>query len=107
MGRLVVLGSLLLCVCSRAFCATIPVEESQPEFWNNKMSSRIEEALKLKPIEHRAKNLILFLGDGMGVPTVTATRILSGQMDGLLGEENQLEMDKFPYIALSKVLIRE
>ncbi|XP_031758221.1 intestinal-type alkaline phosphatase isoform X2 [Xenopus tropicalis] len=66
------------------------------------MISRINEALKLKPIQHRAKNLILFLGDGMGVPTVTATRILSGQMKRMLGEENELAMDKFPYTALSK-----
>lgn len=40
---------------------------------------------------------------GMGVPTVTAARILKGQMSGLSGEETQLEMDKFPYVALSKV----
>ncbi|XP_053546207.1 alkaline phosphatase, tissue-nonspecific isozyme isoform X2 [Bombina bombina] len=44
----------------------------------------------------------MFLGDGMGVPTVTATRILKGQMNGKPGEETQLEMDKFPYVALSK-----
>ncbi|KAM4694328.1 intestinal-type alkaline phosphatase-like [Discoglossus pictus] len=66
------------------------------------MSSKIEEALRIKPIEHRAKNMMLFLGDGMGLPTVTATRILSGQMKGMLGEDNVLAMDKFPYIALSK-----
>lgn len=40
---------------------------------------------------------------GMGVPTVTAARILKGQMSGQNGEETQLEMDKFPYVALSKV----
>lgn len=40
---------------------------------------------------------------GMGVPTVTAARILKGQLSGDYGEEGQLEMDKFPYVALSKV----
>lgn len=39
----------------------------------------------------------------MGVSTVTAARILKGQMNGKSGEETQLEMDKFPYVALSKV----
>lgn len=39
----------------------------------------------------------------MGVPTVTAARILKGQLSGHYGEESQLEMDKFPYVALSKV----
>lgn len=39
----------------------------------------------------------------MGVSTVTAARILKGQLSGHYGEEGQLEMDKFPYVALSKV----
>lgn len=41
----------------------------------------------------------------MGVATVTAARILKGQMNGGHGEESLLEMDKFPYVALSKVLL--
>ena len=40
---------------------------------------------------------------GMGVSTVTATRILKGQMNGKLGPETPLAMDQFPYLALSKV----
>lgn len=40
---------------------------------------------------------------GMGVPTVTATRILKGQINGKLGCETPLAMDLFPYVALSKV----
>lgn len=39
----------------------------------------------------------------MGVPTVTATRILKGQLEGHLGPETPLAMDHFPYMALSKV----
>jgi alkaline phosphatase len=50
----------------------------------------------------KAKNVILFVGDGMGVSTVTAARILDGQMNGLAGEENQLSFDKFPFSGLSK-----
>lgn len=40
---------------------------------------------------------------GMGVPTITATRILKGQLQGKLGPETPLVMDTFPYVALSKV----
>lgn len=40
---------------------------------------------------------------GMGVPTVTAARILKGQMAGQSGEETSLVMDTFPHLALSKV----
>lgn len=39
----------------------------------------------------------------MGVSTVTAARILKGQLHHSPGEETRLEMDKFPYVALSKV----
>ena len=50
-----------------------------------------------------AKNVILFIGDGMGITTVTAARIMRGQQLGLTGEEHQLSFDNFPNIALSKV----
>lgn len=49
-----------------------------------------------------AKNVILFIGDGMGVSTVTAIRILDGQMQGMSGEENILSFEHFPNVALSK-----
>lgn len=42
----------------------------------------------------------------MGVSTVTAARILKGQLHHNPGEETRLEMDKFPYVALSKVSSR-
>ena len=45
----------------------------------------------------RAKNVILFVGDGMGVTTVTAARILDGQLRGEHGEENELFFETFPY----------
>ncbi|KAM5155761.1 intestinal-type alkaline phosphatase-like [Callospermophilus lateralis] len=80
----------------------IPVEEENPAFWNQKAAEALDAAKKLKPIQTSAKNLIIFLGDGMGVPTVTATRILKGQMQGKLGPETPLAMDHFPYMALSK-----
>ncbi|XP_007184954.2 intestinal-type alkaline phosphatase [Balaenoptera acutorostrata] len=79
-----------------------PVEEKDPAFWNRQAAQALDVAKKLQPIQTAAKNLILFLGDGMGVPTVTATRILKGQMNGKLGAETPLAMDRFPYLALSK-----
>lgn len=50
----------------------------------------------------RAKNVILFLGDGMSLTTVAAARILEGQRKGGPGEENQLSWETFPNTALSK-----
>jgi len=49
-----------------------------------------------------AKNVILFIGDGMGVATVTAARIFDGQSRGLAGEEHQLAFERFPNVALVK-----
>jgi alkaline phosphatase len=43
-----------------------------------------------------AKNVILFIGDGMGVSTVTATRVYS------VGVSGKLVVDQFPYTALSR-----
>lgn len=50
----------------------------------------------------RTKNVILFIGDGMGVSTVTAARILEGQLNGMDGEENNLSFDLFPSTGLAK-----
>jgi alkaline phosphatase len=49
----------------------------------------------------KAKNVILFVGDGMGISTVTAARILEGQINGRDGEFNRLNFEKFNYIAHS------
>ena len=54
------------------------------------------------PTVPAAKNLILFIGDGMGVSTVTAIRILDGQNKVMPGEENVLSFERFPHLALSK-----
>lgn len=53
------------------------------------------------PVE-RAKNVILFIGDGMGVSTVTAARIYEGQQRGQTGEENLLSFERFPQTAMVK-----
>ncbi len=50
----------------------------------------------------KAKNVILFLGDGMSLTTVAAARILEGQRKGGPGEENLLSWEHFPATAFSK-----
>ena len=52
----------------------------------------------LKP----AKNVILFIGDGMGISTITAARIYAGQSAGVDGESFHLAMETLPWSALSK-----
>lgn len=50
----------------------------------------------------KAKNVILFVGDGMSLTTVAAARILEGQRNGGPGEEHALGWEDFPATALSK-----
>ncbi len=50
-----------------------------------------------------ARNVVLFLGDGMGISTVTAARIFDGQQRGAPGEEGALAFESFPVVGLVKV----
>ena len=50
----------------------------------------------------RAKNVIVFLGDGMSLTTVAAARIFEGQREGGPGEEHELSWERFPATAFSK-----
>ncbi|XP_062869430.1 intestinal-type alkaline phosphatase 1-like [Trichomycterus rosablanca] len=100
--RLGLLILILLCCFIPAQSDTAAEWEADPSYWNLQAKKTLDAALRLRPRAHRAKNIVLFLGDGMGVSTVSAARILRGQMDGGSGEENVLAMDTFPYLALSK-----
>ena len=65
--------------------------------------TRLNQALNQKPNHGYAKNVILFIGDGMGISTITAARILEGQKQGHPGEENSLSWESFPHTAMIKV----
>lgn len=54
------------------------------------------------PNTGRAKNVILFIGDGMGINSVTAGRILAGQARGQDGASYVLSFEALPYTAFSK-----
>lgn len=70
-----------------------------PQWWYTVGASR---AAANGAMRGHAKNVILFLGDGMSLTTVDAARILDGQRRGQPGEENQLSWERFPNTALSK-----
>jgi len=75
--------------------------ESVDDWWQAGQTF-VRQGEKTDPIVRRAKNVILFVGDGMGISTVTAARILDGQQKGKSGEENSLFFETLPYVALSK-----
>ncbi|PID62770.1 MAG: alkaline phosphatase [Gammaproteobacteria bacterium] len=94
--------TLALCL-SLALAGTVSADEikQQNNDWfkagQDFVASRLTEQPKLK-----AKNVILFVGDGMSIATLTASRIYEGQLRGESGEENLLSFEKFPYTALVK-----
>ncbi len=74
--------------------------------WFKAAAQKVEKnrliAETIKNHKGAAKNIILFVGDGMSLTTVTASRIFEGQQQGLLGEENNLSFDDFPFSGLAK-----
>lgn len=64
--------------------------------------AHLEKALRLKPNTGRARNVILFVGDGMGVTTMTVARIYGGQRAGGDGVSNKLTYETLPWGAFSR-----
>lgn len=62
----------------------------------------IAERVALQPNTNKARNVILFVADGMGVGTNYGIRLYKGQQEGGLGEEYNLPHDLFPHSSLIK-----
>lgn len=75
-------------------------------FWLKSGQENLQRILAYRNNENRAKNVIIFIGDGMGVSTITAGRIYKGQIKGNTGEEYKLAFENFPNTGFAKVLIR-
>ncbi|XP_034723862.1 alkaline phosphatase, tissue-nonspecific isozyme [Etheostoma cragini] len=78
------------------------VEEENPEFWRSQARKTLQSVLDRKLNTNVAKNILFFLGDGMGITTYTASRILKGQLENQTGEETVMTMDTFPNVGLAK-----
>mgnify|MGYP000477435058 CR=1 FL=1 len=64
-------------------------------------TASMSEPAVVQPLP-KAKNVILIIGDGMGISTITAARIFDGQSKGMSGEDNVLSFEKFPNVSLVK-----
>ena len=79
--------------------AIIPIQAQDSYYLDASKSIAVKrETRETKP----AKNVILFVGDGMSISTITAARIYAGQKAGVDGESHKLAMDTLPWSALSK-----
>lgn len=76
------------------------LDESDSEYWRRNaqlyMKNVLEDPRKEMKLR-KAKNIILFMGDGMSLTTVAATRMYLGD------ENNSLSFEKFAHFGLSKV----
>lgn len=71
--------------------------EQDGDYWNNVAQNILRNQLNKNRLnKNKAKNIIMFLGDGMSIPTLTAARVYMG------GENMELSFEKFPYSGLSK-----
>ncbi|MGQ7845871.1 alkaline phosphatase [Granulosicoccus sp. 3-233] len=70
--------------------------------WFVQAAASIADAQDYAETRGAAKNVILFVGDGMGISTVTAARILEGQQRGEQGEDNTLSFGNMPFVGLAK-----
>ncbi|HYN19475.1 MAG TPA: alkaline phosphatase [Thermoanaerobaculia bacterium] len=102
-GRRALAAVLCATLTLPALAQTAPEPAETKETFFARGRAEVDFNARIKPNKRRAKNVILFVGDGMGVTTITAARILEGQMRGMrYGEENDLSFEKFPHLAHSK-----
>lgn len=76
--------------------------EKTAQFWTVGAQLKLKEQLLKRTNRNVAKNVIFFLGDGMSIPTLAASRMYLGQMQGHSGEESQLSFEEFPDLGLVK-----
>ena len=93
-------SAVAMAVSSGLHADVLPTHQAESA-WFTDAQSKIEQKLEVNN-KFKAKNVILFVGDGMGVSTLTAARILKGQNAGELGEEGYLTFEEFPHSALVK-----
>lgn len=73
------------------------VLEGSQGFWKEKAQNILKAKLEVKENTNKAKNIIFFIGDGMSIPTIAATRMYAGGK-----EETDLSFEKFPHYGLTK-----
>ncbi|TGY94020.1 alkaline phosphatase [Marinicauda pacifica] len=70
--------------------------------WRNLGQQELAERINQPLANGRARNVIVFIADGMSLGTVTAARIYDGQSRGMSGEENYLPFERWGHTATIK-----
>lgn len=73
------------------------------DYWHSYNMKYLQKILNSNSIDTRvAKNVILFVGDGMSLATVASGRVMKGQLEGKSGEETELVFENFPNLGMAK-----
>ncbi|REL36989.1 alkaline phosphatase [Thalassotalea euphylliae] len=96
-----ILRSLIASALATSAQAAVLPDVQKSSSWYSNAEQVITNKLA-QTTKDKAKNVILFVGDGMGISTLTAARILQGQLAGQSGEEGYLSFETFPYSAQVK-----
>ncbi len=86
-----------------ATALTLPAVQTGDSYYALASARVTARAMRSPETPVAAKNVILFIGDGMGISTITAARIRAGERAGMEGPEAfTLAMDTLPFAALSR-----
>ncbi|GMT24759.1 hypothetical protein PFISCL1PPCAC_16056, partial [Pristionchus fissidentatus] len=78
-------------------------QQSEIQFWNALGHEHLEQKLKWKaPEEKGPKNVIFFLGDGMGLSMVTAGRVIAAEKAGRDYRNQKWAFEKFDFSGILK-----
>ncbi len=95
------LSLALTAVLGGALAHADPMTQTKDPYYTS-AEATLRDTLARRANTRPAKNIILFVGDGMGVTTVTAARIYQGQKAGRDGVSNKLTFEQLPYAAFSR-----
>ena len=98
----IIAAAMSMFACQSALLAAEATLPQKSDAYFTSAQSQLRDILSRTPNTRRAKNVILFIGDGYGVSTMTATRIFRGQSLNGDGPSHKLPHEALPYSAMSR-----
>jgi alkaline phosphatase len=97
----VIYRELFLLLLTTASCRNAPTTSGHDKsFWYERNNRLIHERMRNVQVDHlpRVRNVVIFIGDGMGTSTITASRVLKRQISK--NPSARLTFDDFPATAI-------
>lgn len=100
LSTVLVLSFLLIANCA---VWKSPNSDDQ-QYWRDYSEKYLRKVLKSQGVKgvDVARNVVIFVGDGMSFATIAAGRVLKGQMNKKSGEETEMVFESFPNLGMAK-----